>query len=475
MAARADQSTEYEDLLDYYCRLNPTFDRPNWFRPIADVFDRAMRGEPVRAVISAPPQHGKTEICKAGITRLMRRFPRKRNHYISYSATRAQRISGQMRKQMAGLGIKTDGSRLHWELEQGGSLHACGISGGITGEPGDGIIVVDDLMKNAQEARSKVIRDSKMEDLRLSVLSRVHPGVAVLLVATRWDMQDPSGVLIKEGWENINLPAIAEEGDILGRAVGEALAPSIRPIEFLEQQRRDLTDGPFASMYQGRPRPRGGTVFREPTYYTQLPREGYTVGFGVDLAYSESTRADWSICLEMWRVGAANDPEAKFYIVVVDRAQVEAPEFTLTLKSRTTRRPGAKALWRGSGVEKGSAGFVKRAGVPLIWTPPPGDKYVSALDVAAAWNQGRVLVPSTDPDDYGVEHALEMPEHAKFATRWLPAFLECVGNFTGLGKEQDDDVDALGNAHRLLTSKKTSEDTDDSGTFGSARRPDRQV
>jgi phage terminase large subunit-like protein len=448
-----------DSLLDYFCQLNPEFLRPYWLSPIANLFERAMKGEAVRAIVSAPPQHGKTQLCQAGICRIVERFPKKLNVYISYSATRSEYISGQIRKQIASRGIVTEGSKGHWETTEGGGLIACGIDGGVTGYPVSGAVVMDDLIKNAKEARSATIRDSKIEDLRQSVLTRVHPGVPAFNVATRWHPKDPSGVLIAEGWENVNLAAIAEEDDILGREVGEALAPAIRPIEFLLQQKRDLTDGPFAAMYQGRPRPRGGTVFHDPTFFTELPREGYAVGFGIDLAYSAKSSADWSICLEMWRVGAFDDPKARFYIVGVDRAQVEAPNFTLTLKSRSVRRPGAKMLWRGSGTEKGSATFIKAQGIPLIWTPPPGDKYVSATAVAAAWNDGRVLVPD--------------PEHFPEAQRWLPAFLDCVANFTGIGDEQDDDVDALGNAHKLLTSRNGTQNDDNSGSSGSARRPER--
>jgi phage terminase large subunit-like protein len=420
-----------------------------------------MKGEAVRSVVSAPPQHGKTELCQAGVCRIIERFPKKLVVYISYSATRSEYISAKIRKKVAARGVVTEGTKGLWETAEGGGLIACGIDGGLSGFPGSGAIVMDDLIKNAKEARSSTVRDSKIEDLRQSVLTRVHPGVPVFNVATRWHPRDPSGVLISEGWENVNLAAIAEEGDVLGRKVGEALAPAIRPIDFLLQQKRDLTDGPFAAMYQGRPRPRGGTLFHEPNFYTALPREGYAVGFGVDLAYTAKSSADWSICLELWRVGAFDDPNAKFYVVGVDRAQVEAPSFALTLKSRSVRRPGAKMLWRGSGTEKGSATFIKAQGIPLIWTPPPGDKFVSNTPAAAAWNAENILVP--DPEVF--------PE----SKRWLPAFLQSVDDFTGIGDEQDDDVDALGNAHKLLTSKKGTQDAEESGSAGTAKRPDRLV
>ncbi len=454
-------------LLDYFCLLNPELIRPDWLEPIAALFERAFRRETVNATISAPPQHGKTEICKAGIVRLLEFRPKLRNAYISYSQDRAEDIGNEIRELAARRGIVTEGNSHKWKTKEGGGLLACGVYGALTGNPVDGIAVVDDLIQNSFEARSASKRDAKTDELKRSVITRVHPGVSVLNVATRWEPKDTTGVLISEGWENVNLAAIAEEGDILGRNVGEALAPKIRPIEYLLSRKKLLGESAFAAMFQGRPRPRGGKVFHEPNFYTRLPVEGYIIGFGVDLAYTKKTSADWSICLEMWRVGAG--PTAKFYIVCVDRAQVEAPAFTLTLKSRSVRRPGAKMLWRASGTEKGSATFIKAQGIPLLWGPPPGDKFVSATDVAAAWNDGRVLVPSTDPDDYDDE----MPDFAVNAKRWLPAFLDSIENFTGIGDEQDDDVDALGNAHKLLTSPKGTNDNDTGAAIGN--RPERTV
>lgn len=452
MAAWADQqrktqstqsrrltSQPYSSLLDYFCETTPDLLRPDWLHPIASRFDRALAGEPVRACFSAPPQHGKTEICKAGLARIIEAHPDRLNGYISYSATRSADIGKQIRKRLAERGIVTEGPRNNWRTEQGGGLIACGIDGGITGYPFSGIVVLDDLLKNAKEARSSVIRESKIEDLRMSVLTRLHPGVAAMNVATRWHPKDPSGVLIAEGWENVNLSAIAEADDILGREIGEALAPKIRPIEFLQQQRRDLTDALFAAMYQGHPRPRGGSVFHDPSFYSELPKEGYSVGFGVDLAYTAKTNSDWSVCLEMWRVGQAHDRNAKFYIVHIDRAQVEAPSFALTLRARSSRRPGAKMLWRASGTEKGSAQFIAKQGIPLKVEPPPGDKYVSSTAVAAAWNDGRILLP--DPEKF--------PE----ANKWLNIFLSNVADFRGEGDEVDDEIDAMGNAHHVLTSK----------------------
>jgi phage terminase large subunit-like protein len=101
-------------------------------------------------------------------------------------------------------------------------------------------------------------------------------------------------------------------------------------------------------------------------------------------------------------------------------------------------------LWRSSGTEKGAAQFLQKT-LPLVVQNPPGDKLVSATEVAAAWNEGRVFVP--DPEAFADVPGFEDLDE------WLYPFLDIVGNFTGMGKEVDDDVDGLGNAFEALNSE----------------------
>ena len=53
--------------------------------------------------------------------------------------------------------------------------------------------------------------------------------------------------------------------------------------EALESKRAKVLDFTWAALYQGRPRPRGGTVFHEPTYYSEaeLPKSGYRGAYGL--------------------------------------------------------------------------------------------------------------------------------------------------------------------------------------------------
>jgi phage terminase large subunit-like protein len=409
-------------------------------------------GGALRLVFAAPPQHGKTEITLHGLAWLVKQNPGKRFAYVTYNQKRADSVSRRMRHIFAAAGIVATGTLSQMVLPGGTTILFTSIDGGITGEPVDGCVIIDDPFKGRQEADSARRREIVEESYRAAIVTRVHPGASILVLATRWHPDDLSGMLVKQGWEYINLPAIAENDnaftkddphwrDINGRLAGEALFPEMWPLEELAKKRADVGDFTWAALYQGRPRPKGGKVFHEPTFYTKLP-ESYRGIFGIDLAYSAKTSADWSICLELWREEAPLDSKGKpiglptFYVVNVYRAQCEAPEFAVTLRGAHLGKPTFKMHWRASGTEKGSADFLKRQKIPIHVTPPPGDKLVSSQHAAPAWNQGRIRVP--DPSVF--------PD----CERWLYAFLDIVANFTGLGKEHDDDVDALSTAFDKL-------------------------
>jgi len=389
-----------------------------------------------RIVFAAPPQHGKTELTLHALVMLLARHPARRFAYVTYNDQRTLRVARAFRRLADRAGIAFENSMLACQVtRQGGQMLFTSIDGGITGEPVDGVAVIDDPFKGPQDSGSAARREIVDECCRKAIFPRVHPGASIVLMATRWHPDDQSGRLIKEGWPYIRLPAVAEEDDPIGRAVGEPLFPKLWPLHALEATHREVLDHAWQSLYQGRPRPRGGKVFHEPAYYRRLP-ETYRGAFGVDLAYTARSSADWSVLVELW----IDDTTGMHYVVDVQRAQVEAPAFALLLKRKAAERPTFRMLWRASGVERGAASFLRDAGLPLLVQTPPGDKLVSATAVAAAWNDQRVLLP--DPEVF--------PE----SSRWLLPFRDTLQNFSGIGDEADDDVDALGNAHALLSIKR---------------------
>jgi predicted phage terminase large subunit-like protein len=92
-----------------------------------------------------------------------------------------------------------------------------------------------------------------MEWLLTSALTRVHPGGVVLITGTRWHKDDIIGCCrrsYEEKWEILDLPAIAEEDDQMGREVGEALFPHKWPADKLAEVKRRYESTGYAWMWE---------------------------------------------------------------------------------------------------------------------------------------------------------------------------------------------------------------------------------
>jgi len=412
----------YESLLDFIPRVTPRWDRPNHLADIANLFERILRGISVFALVSVPPQHGKTEVILHGIAWLLRYLQRIQIGYVTYADRIARRKSKLAQRYSIAAGTHLESEALSaWGTSTGGELLATTIGGQLTSE-GLQLLIVDDPHKGRKDAESKVQRNAVHDFMTSTALPRVHPGGSVIVVHTRWHEDDCIGRLSKQVdddgnpvWEVINKPAIDDSGN--------ALWEKRRPISWLEKQRRLVLAYDWESLYMGRPRPRGAKVFRDVVYYEQRPRI-YRVAIGVDCAYTSKTRADWSIAVVL------AEAEGMYYVLDCYRGQVESPVFARVLKGFMLAYPGAAMLWYGSGAESGIAQHFVNSGVPLAYESAVTDKLVRATPVACAWNAETIAVPRN--------------------AAWLVDFLAVILGFAGTGEECDDDVDALAAAYDLL-------------------------
>ncbi len=421
--------------------LKPKLDEPHHLAPYGEKLDEAP-GAGIKLALAAPPQHGKTTLASAGGFVKWMADPRGRMNYAyaTYSQKRSDAGAREARELAEIAGLEPRGTTREWRVNTGARVLFTSIGGGFTGSPVDGVLVVDDPLKDREEANSARYRERAWHWLTEVGDSRLHPGASMILMATRWHPDDPTGRAVKElGWEYINLKAVCDDpaSDPLGRELGEALWEERRPLDFLKPKMANAFS--WASLWQGEPRPRGAALFNEPTYYDwpgNVPREGFRVGYGVDLAYTRKTHADWSVCLQGRKVGEL------LYLTDCHRKQVDAPSFTLTLKAAHTKLRG-RMRWYASGTEIGSGDFIKAKGIPLDVIPATSDKFVRAQAAAEAWNDGRILVPS-GPD---------VPD-------WVHILVDEVCGFTGVDDPHDDIVDALAALWDMLetgVSKPTSD------------------
>lgn len=443
-----------ESLLDFVPRLTPRWRRPDHLAPVASLFERAAAGEEVRACVSVPPQHGKTELLLHGLVWLLRRHSDWTAAYSSYNSIQARSKSRIARGYAANarLTMARDADSLHeWRLPSSGGLLARGIGEGLTGQ-GVNLAIVDDPHKDRAEAESSASRNAVGDWFSSTLMTRVHPGGSVIVVHTRWHPDDLIGRLTRQRdrgdvpWEIVNLPAIS--------ASGEALAEWLRPLTFLLRRKAEIGEYDWTSLYEGQPRPRGGRVFSDVRFYDRPPTQGFRLAIGVDLAYSAKTSADYSVAILL---ACAGDPRADGVVYVLDvrRLQVQAPEFVLALGGLRASAPWAPMRWYCSGPEKGSADLVNALNprIRLEAIPTSADKFVRAQPVAAAWNAGRVLVPREAP--------------------WLDAFVSEIVAFTGLNDPVDDQVDGLAAGFDALGTEQKAQFAASGGrTWSSSRSVD---
>lgn len=152
----------------------------------------------------------------------------------------------------------------------GGGYVAAGVGGPITGK-GAHVLVIDDPIKNAEEANSVDHLKKVMEWYDSTAYTRLAPGGGVLLIMTWWADLDPAGVLQErmredpeaDQFEVVKYPAIATEDEEF-RAKGEALHPERYNLEALERIKRTLggeTGRFWNALYQQNPIPEGGAYF----------------------------------------------------------------------------------------------------------------------------------------------------------------------------------------------------------------------
>lgn len=447
-AGRAHELTDLSalSLLDFVPAASPHLVRPDHLLPYATLLELAIVEGEVRAVIAAPPQHGKTQLTEHALLWACIKYPGRKHAYVSYSAERAEYVSAEFQRLATELGLEPTGRLSGVRLKGGTEVRFIGVGGGLTGFSVNGLLIVDDPVKDRAEAESPTIRRKCVDWFTDVARSRRAKTTSILVMATRWHPEDLSGELVRLGYQYINLKAIAEgpladdgtvANDPLHRRPGEALWPSEKPAEFFAEERQDAYS--WASLYQGEPRGRGESIFRAPDlgdpedcskrFYDVLPDAALArVVIGVDFAYTAKTHADYSVAVVLGAV------ESTYYVLDVVRLQVEPKTFGERLRLLAATYPSSVVSSYVASTEKGGLEFVRSLGLQVqgLSANTAGDKFTRALPAAAAWNNYRVKLPAK--------------------ADWLSTFLSEVIGFTGLHDRHDDQVDALAAAvHSLRT------------------------
>ena len=294
--------------------------RAGWFhREICTILERflddVVAGNRPRLIISAPPQHGKSEIVSRKFpVWATGRYPKLRFVCSSYNTDWAEALSMDRVRVFESAEFRTVFPECQLiraksdsiETSVGGFQLAKGVGAGITGRSAD-IGILDDPIKGYAEACSSTYRDSLHNWFRTDFYSRLQQGAGVIAMMTRWNEDDLIGRLIDEmqhdgeQWQVINYPAMAEEDEEF-RKEGEPLSAERYDLRALEAIKKVQGSYAWNALYQGHPAPAEGLMLRRDhwRYYRAEERPEFDIILvSLDCAFKAASDSD-HVAAHVW-------------------------------------------------------------------------------------------------------------------------------------------------------------------------------
>lgn len=304
-------------LLPFVERFNPDY-AAGWVhkdicRRLEKFSQDVVEKKSPRLMLFMPPRHGKSTLASIAFPAWhLGRNPEHEFISCSYSGSLAMGFSRKVRQLLREPTYKTafktrldpdSQSAEAWLTSAGGGFVAAGVGGGITGK-GAHVLVIDDPVKNREDAESQNNRDANWDWYTSTAYTRLAPGGGVLVILTRWHDDDLAGRLLKataeggDDWEVVRYPAIAEEDEEF-RGAGEPLHPERYDHEALVRIQRAVGPRDWSALYQQNPVADDGDYFTRDMiqYYDPEDIDYNQMRFYAawDLAIGKKDRNDYSV------------------------------------------------------------------------------------------------------------------------------------------------------------------------------------
>lgn len=394
---------------------------PAHVRYLCDVAQRLIDGTVKRVCISTPPGHGKSSTITHSLPVWWGQHRARQKIVVTgYEQDFVEKNLSKPARTMAEEIQVADGdgqAMKQWRFKSGSELVARGVGNAPTGINPITLAVIDDPIKNAEQAMSETYRNATWQWWTTDIVQRFWPETRVVIIATRWHHDDLIGRLKRQEaelpedqrqWEFINLPALAEAGDPLGREVGEALWPEAKPRDFLLKLKRDMGAAEFEALFQGNPTPREGRMFAVGQILVEdaePPPGAVLVGYA-DIAATKKG-GDYSAFAWCWHY------EGRFFIRV-RRARLGPKEIRPWLYEQMSAYRHAHSVWvpqdpgaAGKAFADDLARGLAQFGVRT--ETQSGSKELRAGPLAARVGAGDVVVlPGPDTADF-IEELRQFP------------------------------------------------------------------
>lgn len=412
-------------LLEFIVYMNPDYILSDFSRQVCAALDEfiveMMDGLRPILIIGAPPQHGKSEIVSRYLPAyFFGKYLDNRLAALSYAKDLASDMNRDVQRIMMSeeykilfpesclnskrvVTVEVEAKRNSETFEivgHRGSYVSQGVGGPLTGKRVD-LGIIDDPIKNAQEALSETVKRGIWNWYISTFLTRLSKDSGQIIMATRWATDDLSGEVIKKfpRARVLSFKAIDDNG--------KALVPELHPVDKLLEMKSTMSEYFWSAMYQQEPIILGGNIFKSEhwRYYTALPPMKRKIIFA-DTAQKTKEQNDFSV-FQCW--GQSFD--SGVYLIDQVRGKWEAPELQTTAKAFYNKhnaergRPVSAFKVEDKSSGTGLIQSLRKEGLPIIGIPRDIDKVTRALDTVPLVESGNVYLPENAPwlSDYLTE------------------------------------------------------------------------
>ena len=455
LSEKEKQVKVQDDFLTFVKHVWPEFIEGKHHKKIADKFNKLAKGEIKRLIINMPPRHTKSEfasfllpawmvgrkpdlkiIQSTHTTELAIRFGRKAKTLID-SPEYQQMFKTTLREDSQAAG--------KWETSQGGEYYAAGVGSAITGRGAD-LLIIDDP-HSEQDALNMASMERAYEWYTSGPRQRLQPGGAIVVVMTRWNMKDLTGMLLKsqkelkaDKWEIIEFPAILPSG--------KPVWPEYWKKDELEGVKASISIGKWNAQWMQNPTAEEGSLIKREWWKvwekdTMPPLEHVIQSY--DTAFLKKESADYS-AITTWGVFRP-DQDSPPNLILLDavKDRLEFPE--LRKKAMEQYR-----YWNPETViiESKASGLpltyeLRKMGIPVInFTPSRGnDKHARVNACAPIFESGQIWAPDMKFAEEVVEECASFPygDHDDLVDSMTQAVMRFrQGGFIGHPEDEKDEV-----------------------------------
>lgn len=270
-----------------YCNFfSPNFytEKKAYLRDLCNRLQEFVESEKKVLVVNMPPRFGKSRSAVLFVQWLLGRNNKLKIMTGSYNETLSSTFAKQVRDMIAtekstGMTVYQDifpdtkikygeASMNKWALEgsQVANYLATSPTGTATGFGAD-IIIIDDLIKNSEEAYNANTLQKHIDWFTNTMLSRTEKGFKLIIIMTRWATNDLAGFILEnfEDVEHINYKAINEDGS--------ALDEEVLSLEDFNFKTKHMDKAIVYANYQQEPIDVQGKLYQNLKTYVEIPRE----------------------------------------------------------------------------------------------------------------------------------------------------------------------------------------------------------